>query len=36
MNFTNLKNFMDNLVVRGIPGNASTIYKDGNKIFEYA
>lgn len=36
MDFTYLKNFMDNLVSMGIPGNAAVVYKDGMKVFEYA
>ena len=36
MDFTYLKNFMDNLVSMGIPGNSAIVYKDGIKVFEYA
>lgn len=36
MEFTYLKNFMDDLVFMGIPGNAAIVYKDGMKVFEYA
>ena len=36
MDFTYLKNFMDNLVALGIPGNGAIVYKDGKKVFEYA
>lgn len=36
MDFTYLKNFIDNLVAMGIPGNAAVVYKDRKKVFEYA
>ena len=36
MNFTNLKNFMDDLAVHFNPGNAVIVYLDGKKVFEYA
>ncbi len=36
MDFTYLKNFMDELVDKGIPGNGAIVYKDGKKVFEYA
>lgn len=36
MDFTYLKNFMDELVEKGIPGNGAIVYKDGKKVFEYA
>ena len=36
MNFTNLKNFMDFMAKERTPGNAVVVYKDGQKVFEYA
>lgn len=36
MDFIYLKNFMDSLVAMGIPGNAAVVYKDREKVFEYA
>jgi len=36
MNFTNVKDLMDRLCDWLIPGNAIVIYKDNEKVFEYA
>ena len=37
MNFTNLKNLMEQFVKDGYaPGNVITVYKDGKNVFEYA
>lgn len=36
MDFTNLKNFMDSMAAERTPGNAVVVYKDGQKVFEYA
>lgn len=36
MDFTNVKNFMDRLTDWIIPGNSIVIYKDNEKVFEYA
>ncbi|MBQ8509950.1 MAG: beta-lactamase family protein [Clostridia bacterium] len=36
MNFTNLKNFIDRMADRRTPGNAITVYKDGQLVYQYA
>ena len=33
MNFTELKNFMDRLTAWRIPGNAISVWKDGEEVF---
>lgn len=35
MNFTELKNFMDRLTAWRIPGNAISVWKDGEEVFSY-
>ena len=35
MNFTELKNLMDRLTAWRIPGNAISVWKDGEEVFSY-
>lgn len=36
MNFTNLKNFLDDMAAERTPSNAVVVYKDGKEAFRYA
>ena len=36
MDFTNLKNFLDDMAANHTPGNAVTVYLEGKKVFHYA
>jgi len=36
MDFTNLKNFLDDMAANHTPGNAVTVYLGGKKVFHYA
>lgn len=36
MDFSNLKEFMDHAVRTWMPGNAAVVYRNGEKVFEYA
>ena len=36
MNFERMKDLLDRLTAWRIPGNVVSVYKDGNRVFEYA
>ena len=36
MNFTNLKNFMDDMTRKFVPGNAASVYYHNREVFRYA